>query len=99
MVTTTTLPESITVQYFRLPVEVWNQGKKTYTTYHISYHNIKTKIYTIDLAGYILNVFEYKPVNIVNLIDIILSDLLQNNWDNSIFHAEHKILKPWVEYN
>jgi len=50
------------------------------------------------LAGYILNLFEYKPINLFASIDSLLSEKLEDNWNNPIFHAERETPKPWVEY-
>jgi len=55
-------------------------------------------INVFDLAGYTPNLFEYEPLNIYGSIDTILSEKPENDWDNSIFHAEAETPKPWVEY-
>jgi len=55
-------------------------------------------INVFDLAGYIPNRFEYKPLNIFGSIDTILSEETANDWNNPIFHDEPDAPKPWVEY-
>jgi len=49
-----------------------------------------------DLAGYTPNLFEHKPLNIFGLIDTILSEKSENDWNNPIFHEEPETLKPWL---
>lgn len=42
---------------------------------------------------------EYKPLNIFDSMDMILSEESDNYWDNAIIHTAHKVLKPWVKSN
>jgi hypothetical protein len=51
-----------------------------------------------DLAGYTLEMFEYEQLNIFGLIDSILLEKPENDWDNHSIHAEPETPKPWVEY-
>jgi len=52
----------------------------------------------LHLAGYTPNLFEYEPLKIFGSIDSILSEKLENDWNNLIFHAEPETPTPWVEY-
>jgi len=55
-------------------------------------------INVFDLAGYTPNSFEYEPLNLYDSIQSILSERIENDWDNPIFHEEPEAPKPWVEY-
>jgi hypothetical protein len=41
-----------------------------------------------DLAGYTPDIFEYTPINIIDLIDNILPDILKIVWNNPIFYEQ-----------
>jgi hypothetical protein len=45
-------------------------------------------IKVFDLPGYTPNLFEYEPLNIFRLINTILSEKLENDCNNPIFHAD-----------
>jgi len=51
-----------------------------------------------DLAGYTPNVFKYEPLHVYGSIDTILSEKLENDWKNPIFHTEPNTPKPSEEY-
>jgi len=55
-------------------------------------------INVFDLARYMSNLFEYEPLSILNLINMILSEKPEIDWNNPLFHAEPETPKPWVEY-
>ena len=74
-------------------------------TFPISYHNLwysdtsnYLPINVFDLAGYIPNLFEHEPLHIFSVIDIILSEKQENDWNNPMFYADPHTAKPWVEY-
>ena len=43
------------------------------------------KVNIFDLAGCTLNLFEYEPLNIFGSIDMILSEVPDNDWNDPIF--------------
>jgi len=51
-----------------------------------------------DLVGYMSNLFEHEPLNIFGSIDTILSEKLENDWNNPMFHSKPETPIPWVEY-
>jgi len=55
-------------------------------------------INVFELTGYTPNLFQYELLNIVESIDTILSEKIEDDWDNPIFYAEPETPKPWVEY-
>jgi len=56
------------------------------------------KINIFDLAGYTPNLFEYEPLNILNLINTILLGVPDKDWSNPICHEEPETPNLWVEY-
>jgi len=55
-------------------------------------------INVFDLSRYTPDLFEYEPLNIFGSMDTISSENPEDDWDNTIFHAEPGTPKSWVEY-
>jgi hypothetical protein len=55
-------------------------------------------ITVFNLAGYIPNLFEYEPLNVYGSIDMIISEKMEIDWNNLIFHAAPVTPEFWVEY-